>query len=135
MIKRLLLLTSLVLPVVSYADMPYINTTPSNSNSRVQDGDKSCESSKAQTTLNVGVYGNNGNQYMYSDDDKGGFVSLSVPIGHSDTLDCSKLYDQLLKSKEMDNEQKAIQIEQLKMQLAELQRNQQLQKSRNLSVN
>ena len=135
MIKRLLTLTCLFLPVLSYADMPYINTSPSESRSRVQDGDKSCESSKAQTTLNVGVYGNNGSQYMYADQDKGGFVSLSVPIGHSDTLDCSKLYDQLLASKEMDNEQKEIQIQQLKMQLAEMQRNQQLQKNRNLSVN
>lgn len=135
MFKRLLTITCLFFPVLSYADMPYINTSPSDSRSRVQDGDKSCESSKAQTTLNVGVYGNNGNQYMYSDEDKGGFISLSVPIGHSDTLDCSKLYDQLLKSKEMDNEQKEIQIQQLKMQLAEMQRNQQLQKNRNLSVN
>lgn len=83
------------------ADLPYINNNTAQSSERIQTGDMSCETSKAQTTVNAGVYGNNSVDYGYQQNDKGGYVGISVPIGGDSKVDCNRLYDLVVKEKEM----------------------------------
>ena len=95
------------------ADAPYITNNTASSSENVQVGDMSCNSSKPQATVNVGAYGNSGNQYMYNDSDKGGFVSISIPLGSSAIkTDCSKLYEVGLHMKELELKQRELAIQQ-----------------------
>lgn len=117
-----------------YADMPYINNNVSSTHERIQDGDKTCETSKPTTTINAGVYGNSGNQYFYEQNDKGGYVGISIPIGGGSNINCDTLYQKMLKTKDMENEQKEAQIEILKRQLAAAEENLKLAGSRAMST-
>lgn len=111
----------------AFADAPYITNNTAGSSERVQVGDMSCDTSKPQATINVGAYGNNGNRYSYEDNDKGGFVSVSIPIGSSSvTTDCSRLYDIGLKMKETELKQREMMIQQQEENLR-------LQQSRSMS--
>lgn len=105
----------------AYADMPYIGNNTAESRERIQSGDMTCETSKAQTTMNAGVYGSDSNNYGYQTNDKGGYVGISIPIGGGDSkVDCNRLYDLVVKEKEM--------------KIKELEKRIQLMEKRTLSV-
>lgn len=100
--SSLLLVLGLVFSTSAMADLPYINNNTAQSSERIQSGDMTCETSKAQTTVNAGVYGNNSMDYGYQQNDKGGYVGISVPIGDGGSkVDCNRLYDLVVKEKEM----------------------------------
>lgn len=113
---------------VALADIPYITNNIAESRERVQNGDMSCETSHPQATVNAGVYGNNGQQYRYQDDDKGAFIAISIPIGgNQNKVDCQPMYDQMLR-------QKDLQLKQLQAQNEMLMKNLQLQSDRSLTA-
>lgn len=95
-------LLGLVFSNVVIADMPYISNNTAESRERIQTGDMSCESSKAQTTVNAGVYGGHSQDYGYISNDKGGYIGISIPIGDTGSkVDCNRLYDLVVREKEM----------------------------------
>ena len=112
------ILATLILSVVSFsslAEMPYINNNTADSRERIQKGDIVCETSKAQATINAGVYGGKESNYYYNQDDKGGYVGISIPIGGGDSkVDCSRLYDQVLRENDMRIKQLEAQLELMK---------------------
>lgn len=126
--KLLLAAAAVMFSGASLADAPYINNNIAESRDRIQNGDLTCESSRPQATINAGVYGNSGSQYRYNDEDKGGYIGISIPIGTGSKVDCNRLYDLTVRQKEL-------QIKQLEAQLADMQRNNQLQNDRALSAN
>lgn len=100
--SNMLLVLVLFYSTSALADLPYINNNTAQSSERIQTGDMSCETSKAQTTVNAGVYGNNSMDYGYEQNDKGGYIGISVPIGEGGSkVDCNRLYDLVVKEKEM----------------------------------
>ncbi|CAD5236029.1 hypothetical protein PP187_gp040 [Klebsiella phage vB_KvM-Eowyn] len=121
-------LIGMLLSAAAFADMPYITNNIAESRERVQNGDMSCETSHPQATVNAGVYGNNGQQYRYQDDDKGAFIAISIPIGgNQNKVDCQPMYDQML-------QQKDLQLKQLQAQNEMLMKNLQLQSDRSLTA-
>ncbi|MEQ5091644.1 hypothetical protein ABN224_16760 [Providencia rettgeri] len=114
-------------PYIASADVPYIYNNIAESRERIQNGDLTCESSKPQATINAGLYGNKGSKYYYKDEDKGGFIGISIPIGENSKVDCNKIYELTVRQKEL-------QIKQLESQLADIQRNNELQNKRGLNV-
>lgn len=131
----ILTLPALFMVKTAFADAPYISNNVATGHERVQDGDKVCETSKPTTTVNAGVYSDNGTQYMYQQQDKGGYVGISIPLGGGSDIDCGALYDKMLKTKDMENEQKEAQIQILKQQLAAAQENLRLSGSRAMTAN
>lgn len=99
--KSLVLIVGLVFSTSVFADLPYISNNTAQSSERIQTGDMTCETSKAQTTVNAGVYGNNSMDYGYQQNDKGGYIGVSVPIGGDSKVDCNRLYNLVVKEKEM----------------------------------
>lgn len=99
--KSLVLMVGLVFSTSVFADLPYISNNTAQSSERIQTGDMTCETSKAQTTVNAGVYGNNSMDYGYQQNDKGGYIGVSVPIGGDSKVDCNRLYNLVVKEKEM----------------------------------
>lgn len=98
------------------ADMPYLGNNTTDSRERVQNGDISCETSKPQATVSMGVYGSNGENYYYQQSDKGAYVGVSIPLGGSDMkVDCDRLYVLSVKEKELK-------IKQLEQQVALLEK-------------
>lgn len=112
------LLVSMCLCMVSFsslADMPYINNNTADGRERVQKGDIVCETSKAQATINAGVYGGKESNYYYNQDDKGGYIGISIPLGGGGPkVDCGRLYDQVLRENEMRIKQLEAQIDLMK---------------------
>lgn len=109
--KTLIILIAAFFTNLALADVPYMTNNTASSSERVQVGDVSCDSSKPQSTINIGAYGNNGNRYSYEDSDKGGFVSISIPIGESAVkTDCSRLYDLGVKMKEVELKQREMAV-------------------------
>ena len=135
MIKIIILFVLTLLSFNVLADMPYITNNVAMGHERIQDGDKVCETSTPTTTINAGVYGNNGDQYDYRDQDKGGYIGISIPIGGTPKIDCNSLYEKMLKTKDMENEQKSAQIEILKQQLQAANENLRLQGGRAITAN
>ena len=87
---------------VAKADLPYINNNTAEERTRVQNGDITCEVSKPNSTINAGVYGSNeDNRYYGRENDKGGYIGISIPIGGSSSVDCNKLYELSVKEKEL----------------------------------
>lgn len=87
---------------VAKADLPYINNNTAEERTRVQNGDITCEVSKPKSTINAGVYGSNeDNRYYGRENDKGGYIGISIPIGGSSSVDCNKLYELSVKEKEL----------------------------------
>lgn len=112
--KKTLFVTLMVFSTGVFADAPYMNNNTAESRERVQNGEISCETSKAQTTVNMGVYGSNGEDYYYSRSDKGGYVGISIPIGDGGgKVDCNRLFELSVKEKELK-------IKQLEQQVAML---------------
>lgn len=116
--KKLIIL--LFISQYTFADMPYISNNTSESYERVTSGDIVCESRQSHPTLNSGYYSSNSNNY-YNDNDKGVYVSVSIPLtSNKNRVDCKGLYDTAL-TKER------IRVKQLEMQLESY-------KSRNLTT-
>ncbi|MCS5737303.1 hypothetical protein, partial [Herbiconiux daphne] len=99
------------------ADAPYINNNTASSSERVTDGEVSCDTTHAQATINGGVFQDNNPYHYYEGEDKGGYVGISIPLGGGGNVDCSKLYNQVLKKNELK-------IKQLEQQVALLQKRQ-----------
>lgn len=117
--KKLIMIALLMASGSALADMPYINNNTAENRERVQKGEFVCETSKAQTTINAGVYGsseglNSGNSYygnyQNQNNDKGGYIGISIPIGEGPKVDCSQLYDQVIRENDL-------RIKQLEMQV------------------
>lgn len=116
--KKIVLSTLMSIFVSSsaFADAPYMNNNTAETRERVQNGEITCETSKPQTTVNMGVYGSNGENYFYSQSDKGGYVGISIPIGDGGSkVDCNRLYELSVKEKELK-------IKQLEQQIALLEK-------------
>jgi|AGFT01.1.fsa_nt_gi hypothetical protein len=97
-----IIFAGLLFSTSAFADMPYIANNTAESRDRIQSGDMMCETSKAQTTVNAGVYGSDSSDYGFQTSDKGGYVGISIPIGDSGSkVDCNRLYDLVVKEKEM----------------------------------
>ena len=87
---------------VAKADLPYINNNTAEERTRVQNGDITCEVSKPKSTINDGVYGSNEDNWYYGrENDKGGYIGISIPIGGSSSVDYNKLYELSVKEKEL----------------------------------
>lgn len=113
-LKTLTLLCVLFAGVV-HAEMPYINNNTASERTHIQNGDITCDVDKPKSTINAGVYGSNSNDHYYGqENDKGGYVGISIPIGGSDnTVDCNRLYDLSVKEKELKIKQLEEQVKTL----------------------
>jgi len=127
--KVLLFAVTLACSAMAFADAPYIMNNTAENRGRVQNGDISCEVSRPQATINVGAYGNNGSQYRYADNDKGGYVSISIPLGGDDKMaeSCERLAD-------LSRRQKELQIRRLEMEMERMEQNQQMDSQRAMRV-
>lgn len=127
--KILLLIVMMVTACTAFADAPYITNNIAENRGRIQNGDISCEVSRPQATINVGAYGNNGSEYRYANDDKGGYVSISIPLGGDDKMaeSCERLAD-------LSRRQKELQIKRLEMEMDRMEKNQQMDSQRAMQV-
>lgn len=127
--KILLLIVMMVTACTAFADAPYITNNIAENRGRIQNGDISCEVSRPQATINVGAYGNNGSEYHYANDDKGGYVSISIPLGGDDKMaeSCERLAD-------LSRRQKELQIKRLEMEMDRMEKNQQMDSQRAMQV-
>ncbi|QQV92234.1 hypothetical protein MOC16_gp271 [Klebsiella phage vB_KpM_FBKp24] len=127
--KILLFIVTLVAAGTAFADAPYITNNIAENRGRIQNGDISCEVSRPQATINVGAYGNNGSEYRYANDDKGGYVSISIPLGGDDKMaeSCERLAD-------LSRRQKELQIKRLEMEMDRMEKNQQMDSQRAMQV-
>lgn len=127
--KILLLIVMMVTACTAFADAPYITNNIAENRGRIQNGDISCEVSRPQATINVGAYGNNGSEYLYANDDKGGYVSISIPLGGDDKMaeSCERLAD-------LSRRQKELQIKRLEMEMDRMEKNQQMDSQRAMQV-
>lgn len=127
--KILLLVVMMVTTCTAFADAPYITNNIAENRGRIQNGDISCEVSRPQATINVGAYGNNGSEYRYANDDKGGYVSISIPLGGDDKMaeSCERLAD-------LSRRQKELQIKRLEMEMDRMEKNQQMDSQRAMQV-
>lgn len=127
--KILLLIVMMVTACAAFADAPYITNNIAENRGRIQNGDISCEVSRPQATINVGAYGNNGSEYRYANDDKGGYVSISIPLGGDDKMaeSCERLAD-------LSRRQKELQIKRLEMEMDRMEKNQQMDSQRAMQV-
>lgn len=127
--KILLLIVMMVTAGAAFADAPYITNNIAENRGRIQNGDISCEVSRPQATINVGAYGNNGSEYRYANDDKGGYVSISIPLGGDDKMaeSCERLAD-------LSRRQKELQIKRLEMEMDRMEKNQQMDSQRAMQV-
>lgn len=127
--KILLVIVMMVTACTAFADAPYITNNIAENRGRIQNGDISCEVSRPQATINVGAYGNNGSEYRYANDDKGGYVSISIPLGGDDKMaeSCERLAD-------LSRRQKELQIKRLEMEMDRMEKNQQMDSQRAMQV-
>lgn len=127
--KILLLIVMMVTACTAFADAPYITNNIAENRGRIQNGDISCEVSRPQATINVGAYGNNGSEYHYANDDKGSYVSISIPLGGDDKMaeSCERLAD-------LSRRQKELQIKRLEMEMDRMEKNQQMDSQRAMQV-
>lgn len=127
--KILLLIVMMVTAWTAFADAPYITNNIAENRGRIQNGDISCEVGRPQATINVGAYGNNGSEYRYANDDKGGYVSISIPLGGDDKMaeSCERLAD-------LSRRQKELQIKRLEMEMDRMEKNQQMDSQRAMQV-
>lgn len=127
--KILLLILTMMTSWFALADAPYITNNIAENRGRIQNGDISCEVSRPQATINVGAYGNNGSEYRYANDDKGGYVSISIPLGGDDKMaeSCERLAD-------LSRRQKELQIKRLEMEMDRMEKNQQMDSQRAMQV-
>ncbi|CAM8750819.1 hypothetical protein CENTIMANUS_00216 [Klebsiella phage vB_KpM_Centimanus] len=127
--KILLFIVTMVTACTAFADAPYITNNIAENRGRIQNGDISCEVSRPQATINVGAYGNNGSEYRYANDDKGGYVSISIPLGGDDKMaeSCERLAD-------LSRRQKELQIKRLEMEMDRMEKNQQMDSQRAMQV-
>lgn len=127
--KILLLIVTMMTSWFALADAPYITNNIAENRGRIQNGDISCEVSRPQATINVGAYGNNGSEYRYANDDKGGYVSISIPLGGDDKMaeSCERLAD-------LSRRQKELQIKRLEMEMDRMEKNQQMDSQRAMQV-
>ena len=127
--KIILLVIMMVTACTAFADAPYITNNIAENRGRIQNGDISCEVSRPQATINVGAYGNNGSEYRYANDDKGGYVSISIPLGGDDKMaeSCERLAD-------LSRRQKELQIKRLEMEMDRMEKNQQMDSQRAMQV-
>lgn len=127
--KVLLLILTMMASWFALADAPYITNNIAENRGRIQNGDISCEVSRPQATINVGAYGNNGSEYRYANDDKGGYVSISIPLGGDDKMaeSCERLAD-------LSRRQKELQIKRLEMEMDRMEKNQQMDSQRAMQV-
>lgn len=109
-----LLTCLLLLSSGAMADAPYINNNTANDSERVTDGDVSCDTTHARATINSGVFEDKDNNRYYQGEDKGAYIGVSIPLGGGNSVDCSKLYDQVLHKNELRIKQLEQQVELLK---------------------
>lgn len=113
--KKLLLCLSL-LSSTAFAQMPYISNNTAESYERVSSGDITCESRQAHSTLNTGYYSSNSEySQMNTNNDKGVYVSLSVPLTNKNKqTSCQGLYNTALEKEKLRVKQLEMQVETLK---------------------